>query len=300
MAKFLSGFIAILGRPNVGKSTLMNTFVGEKVAIVSANPQTTRNKIQGVLTQDNYQIVFIDTPGIHNPHNRLAEYMVKASYSALEEVEGVLLVLDAQTGIGRTDIFLLEHLQTRTKAPIIVAMNKIDAVQPERLLEQLALLKQYSYIHAVVPVSAITQEGVDELKTVLFALLPEGPKYFPDDMMTDQPERVLCAEFIREKAIQRMHDEIPHGIGVEIEQIRTREEGNIMDIHATIVCERETHKGMIIGKRGAMIRAIGESARMDLEKLLDMHINLQLWVKVREDWRNSNAVLRDLGYYDAE
>lgn len=289
---FRSGFITIVGRPNVGKSTLMNALVGEKVAIVSNRPQTTRNRIMGVMTRPECQMVFLDTPGIHNPRTRLGEYMMQSVRDAMDGMDGVLVLVDA-TQVGEHDRAIVKDMAEK-KVPKILALNKIDMLPKEKLLGLIASFADASY-DAIVPISARTGDGLEELVAALTAKLPEGPKYFPDDMMTDQPERLICAEMIREKALLHLRDEVPHGIGVEM-MAMTKESDDFMEIHATIYCEREAHKGIIIGKRGSMLQVIGSEARKDIEQLLGMHVNLKLWVKVRPDWRNRMDDLRNLGY----
>ncbi len=289
---FHSGFITIVGRPNVGKSTLMNAMVGEKVAIVSNRPQTTRNRIMGVMTQPDWQIVFLDTPGIHQPRTRLGEYMMQSVHDAMDGSDGVLVLVDA-TQIGEQDRKIVKEMAQK-KLPKVLALNKIDLLEPEKLLSIIASFAEEGY-DAIIPISAKTGDGLAELTSQLVKGLPEGPKYFPDDMITDQPERQICAEMIREKALLHLRDEVPHGIGVEM-MAMNKENDHFMEIHATIYCEREAHKGIIIGKHGAMLQQIGSEARMDIEQLLGMHVNLKLWVKVRPDWRNRADDLRTLGY----
>lgn len=289
---FHSGFITIVGRPNVGKSTLMNAMVGEKVAIVSNRPQTTRNRIMGVMTQPDWQIVFLDTPGIHQPRTRLGEYMMQSVHDAMDGSDGVLVLVDA-TQIGEQDRKIVKEMAQK-KLPKVLALNKIDLLEPEKLLAIIASFAEEGY-DAIIPISAKTGDGLEALTSQLVKGLPEGPKYFPDDMITDQPERQICAEMIREKALLHLRDEVPHGIGVEM-MAMNKENDHFMEIHATIYCEREAHKGIIIGKHGAMLQQIGSEARMDIEQLLGMHVNLKLWVKVRPDWRNRADDLRTLGY----
>ena len=289
---FHSGFVTIVGRPNVGKSTLMNAMVGEKVAIVSDRPQTTRNRIMGVVTKADWQIVFLDTPGIHHPRTRLGDSMMQSVHDAMDGMDGLLVLVDA-TQVGEQDRKIVTDMALR-KVPKVLALNKIDLVHKEKLLALIASFADAGY-DAIIPISARTGDGMEELQKALVASLPEGPKYFPDDMMTDQPERLICAELIREKALLHLRDEVPHGIGVEM-MAMNKENDDFMEIHATIYCERDAHKGIIIGKRGSMLQTIGTEARMDIEKLLGMHINLKLWVKVRPDWRNNMADLRNLGY----
>lgn len=291
-SKFRSGFVAILGRPNVGKSSLMNRFVGEKVAIISNHPQTTRNKLLGVATGPDWQIVFVDTPGLHKPRTKLGEFMMKTANDAREGVDAVLCVLDGQH-IGAGDMAVMEDIR-HMNCPRFLAVNKIDIVPEEKLFPQLAQLNDCGF-DQIVSTSARTGENVDVLLKLLIDAMPEGPKYFPDDMITDQPERVMCAEIIREKALQNLRDEVPHGIGVEMMQIKKASD-NLTEIVADIYCERASHKSIIIGKHGAMLQKIGSEARADIERLLGTKVMLKLWVKVREDWRNRASDLRTLGY----
>ena len=292
--KFHSGFVAILGRPNVGKSSIMNRIVGEKVAIVSNHPQTTRNKLLGVATGDDWQIVFVDTPGLHKPRTKLGEYMMKSANDAREGVDAVLAVVDGQK-IAGGDKAVLSDIQNMN-CPRFLAVNKIDIVPPEKLMPQLAELNEFHF-DQIVSVSARTGENIDLLTQKLIEAMPEGPKYFPDDMITDQPERIMCAEIIREKALNNLRDEIPHGVGVEMLQIK-KVSNTLTEIHANVYCEKESHKSIIIGKQGSMLRTIGTQARIDIERLLGTKVMLKLWVKVREDWRNRAGDLRALGYED--
>ena len=292
--KFRSGFVAILGRPNVGKSSIMNRIVGEKVAIVSNHPQTTRNKLLGVSTGPDWQIVFVDTPGLHKPRTKLGEYMMKSASDAREGVDAVLAVVDGQR-IGGGDRAVLSDIQSMN-CPRFLAVNKIDIVPPEKLMPQLAELNEFHF-DQIFSVSARTGENIDLLTQKLIEAMPEGPKYFPDDMITDQPERVMCAEIIREKALNNLRDEIPHGVGVEMLQIKKLSD-NLTEIHANVYCEKESHKSIIIGKQGAMLGRIGSQARVDIERLLGTKVMLKLWVKVRLDWRNRAGDLRTLGYED--
>ena len=287
-----SGFGAILGRPNVGKSSIMNRFVGEKVAIVSQKAQTTRSRILGVSTRENTQIVFVDTPGIHKPRTKLGEYMVKAADDAREGVDAVLVVVDGEH-IGPQDAEIMKSVQSMN-CPRFLAVNKIDIVPPEKLMPQLAALNAEGF-QSVVSVSARTGENVDVLYKLIAESMPEGPMYFPEDMITDQPERVMCAEIIREKALYHLRDEIPHGVGVEMLSIKKLSD-HLTEIHANIYCERAAHKSIIIGKQGAMLGTIGSEARRDIEKLLGTKVILKLWVKVRENWRNRAEDLENLGY----
>ena len=292
--QFLSGFAAIVGRPNVGKSTMMNAMVGEKVAIVSSRPQTTRNRIMGVATAPDHQIVFLDTPGLHKPRTKLGEYMVKSVEGAMDGID-VLLVLVDVSDVGPQDRAIVEEMAAR-KVKKILVLNKTDIVDEAKLMATIQSFSAEKY-DAIVPISARTGKNMEELRRLIVSFLPQGPKYFPDDMMTDQPERVICAEIIREKALLHLREEVPHGVGVEMMRIQKLSE-NMTEIHATIYCERASHKGIIIGKQGAMLRTIGAEARRDIENLLGTRVNLQLWVKVREDWRNRMDDLRTLGYED--
>ena len=289
---FHSGFVTIVGRPNVGKSSLMNALVGEKIAIVSSRPQTTRSRMMGVLTKPGFQIVFLDTPGIHDPRTRLGEYMMRSVREAMDGMDSVMMMLDV-THITDNDLKVAGEILQK-KVPAVLALNKIDLVRPDEVLAATAKAAEIGYTE-IVPVSAKNGEGLGELTACLEKHLPVGPQYFPDDMITDQPERVLCAEIIREKALRNLRDEVPHGIGVEIMKIEELREG-LTEINATVYCERDAHKGIIIGKHGAMLQTIGSEARTDIERLLDTHVNLKLWVKVRPDWRNNVSDLRNLGY----
>ncbi len=290
--EFHSGFATIVGRPNVGKSTLLNTLIGEKVAIVSSRPQTTRNRVMGVMGGENSQIVFVDTPGIHRPRTKLGEFMVKSIEEAMEGIDALLVLVDV-TAIGPHDRSIVEEMSHKKVYKMLV-LNKIDMREPQDLLAIIDSFKDAGY-DAILPVSARTGDGVEELKKQLTAHLPVGPQYFPDDMLTDQPERDICAELIREKALRNLRDEVPHGVGVEMMAMK-KENDHFMEIDATIYCERDSHKGIIIGKKGAMLQKIGGEARADIEKLLGMHVNLQLWVKVRPGWRDSMEDLKTLGY----
>ncbi len=298
--EYKSGFVTLIGRSNVGKSTLVNAMVGEKVAIVSDRPQTTRNQIRGVLHRPDYQIVFIDTPGLHRPHNRLGQFMVRSAGAALEDVDVVLAVMDASVPVGGGDRAVMDRLATLKRTPVILVLNKIDLVPKTSLLKTMDLFREYEFITEIVPISARTFEGVDLLEQLIAAHLTPGPRYFPEEMYTDQPERVIVAEIIREKALSLLRDEIPHGIGVEVVQMKKREGSDLVDIHADIIVERENHKGIVVGKRGDMLKKIGTRARADMETLLGSPINLQLWVKARDNWRDSANVLRDLGYDDRQ
>ncbi len=291
---YRSGFISIIGSPNVGKSTLLNRLVGQKVSIVSNRAQTTRNRIMGVVTRPGYQMVFLDTPGVTTPRNRLGEYMVKVAYDALNEVEAILFLVDGKRGIGPKDESLLDKL-SQAKAPVIVGLNKTDLCSLAEVEAAEARLGQASFIRRVCRLCAQDGTGVEALLGVLSAYLTEGPQYFPEDMVTDQPERVICGEIIREKALMLLREEVPHGLGVGLDKIETRPDG-VQDIWATIYCERPGHKGIIIGKGGATLKQIGTEARKDMEWLLGSRVNLKLWVKVKEDWRNNPNFLGELGY----
>ncbi len=289
-----SGFVAILGRPNVGKSSLLNLFVGEKVAIVSPKPQTTRSRLLGVAGGEGWQVVFVDTPGIMTPRNRLGQYMVKAASDAKEGVDAVLCVCDASY-IGDKDREIMRSV-CAMKCPRFLAVNKTDLTTREQLFPRLATLDGFDF-DQVVPVSAKTGEGVDTLLSLIRDAMPEGPKYFPDDMVTDQPERVMCGEIIREKCLLHLGEEVPHGIGVEMQKIEKLSD-RLTEIHAAVYVERASHKSILIGRQGSMLRTIGTEAREDIERLMGTKINLQLWVKVRENWRNRPDDLRTLGYFD--
>ncbi|HSQ34303.1 MAG TPA: GTPase Era [Peptostreptococcaceae bacterium] len=294
---FKSGFASIVGRPNVGKSTLMNSMIGEKIAIMSDKPQTTRNTIQAVYTDKDSQIVFLDTPGIHKPKNRLGEYMVKAASEAFRNVDVVIFVVDESKTIGPGDRRIIEDLRN-VKSPVILVINKIDKLEKEELLVLMEKYHKENLFTDIVPISAIKEKNIDTLLKVIRKFIQEGPKYFPDHMITDQPERVLIAELIREKVLHFVHDEVPHGVAVDIEQIKSREEKDIIDVNAIIYCERDSHKGIIIGKNGRKLKGIGKSSREDIERLLGSKVNLQVWVKVKENWRNLQNSISNFGYTD--
>ena len=294
---FKSGFVSIVGRPNVGKSTLMNNVVGEKIAIMSDKPQTTRNTIQAVYTDEECQIVFLDTPGIHKPKNKLGEFMVKSATDAFKNVDLVLFVVDDSKKIGPGDRKIIEDLRG-IKTPVILVLNKIDKLEESELFELMQLYSNEDLFKAIVPISAFKGRNVNELLKVIGNYLQEGPKYFPDYMITDQPERVLVSELIREKVLHYLNDEVPHGVAVEVERMKSRQDKDIVDISAVIYCERDSHKGIIIGKNGRKLKGIGKSAREDMELLLGSKINLQLWVKVKENWRNLQNYITDFGYND--
>ena len=297
--EFKSGFVTLIGRPNVGKSTLMNQLIGMKIAITSNKPQTTRNRIQTVYTSEKGQIIFLDTPGIHKAKNKLGEYMVSVAERTLGEVDVVLWLVEPTTFIGAGERHIAEQL-SNLKTPIILVINKIDTVKKEEILTFIDTYKDICNFSEIVPVSALKGENTDNLVDAIFKYLKVGPQFYDEDTVTDQPERQIVSELIREKVLRRMDDEIPHGIAVAIDQMKTRRHGHITDIDATIVCERDSHKGMIIGKQGAMIKAIGSDARVEIENLLDTKVNLQLWVKVKKDWRDSDFLMKNYGYNKKE
>lgn len=294
-----SGFVTIIGRPNVGKSTLMNHLIGQKIAIMSDKPQTTRNRIQTILTNDLGQIVFIDTPGIHVPMTKLGEFMNTSAETTLNEVDAVLWLIEPDKKIGKGDRYIIERL-ARVETPVFLVINKMDTIAKNELLEVIATYKdQYSF-KDIIPISALKGENTDILLDRIFDVLEEGPMYFPEDMVTDQPERQICAELIREKVLLNMEQEIPHGVAVVIDQMKERENQAIIDIDATIVCEKDSHKGMVIGKQGAMLKKIGSMARRDMENLLGSKVNLKIWVRVKKDWRDSDYLLKNYGYTNKE
>lgn len=292
---FKSGFVSIVGRPNVGKSTLMNSVVGEKIAIMSDKPQTTRNTIQAVYTDKECQMVFLDTPGIHKPKNKLGEFMVKSATDAFKNVDVVLYVVDESKKIGPGDRMIIENLRV-IKTPKILVLNKIDMLSEEELFDLMKMYDAENMFDEIVPISALKGKNTDRLLKVIERYLEEGPQYFPEYMITDQPERVLVSELIREKVLHYVHDEIPHGVAVEIERMKKRPDKDIIDISAVIYCERDSHKGIIIGKNGRKLKGIGKSAREEIELLLGSQINLQVWVKVKENWRNLQSFINNFGY----
>ncbi|WP_290459441.1 GTPase Era [Romboutsia ilealis] len=292
---FKSGFVSIVGRPNVGKSTLMNNVVGEKIAIMSDKPQTTRNTIQAVYTDEEAQVVFLDTPGIHKPKNKLGEFMVKSATDAFKNVDLVLFVVDESKKIGPGDRKIIDDLKN-VKTPVVLVLNKIDQLNEEELFDLMKMYNAEGVFEQIVPISALKGRNINELLKVIKKHLEEGPQYFPDYMITDQPERVLVSELIREKVLHYVHDEVPHGVAVEIERMKSRKDKEIVDISAVIYCERDSHKGIIIGKNGRKLKGIGKSARSDIELLLGSQANLQLWVKVKENWRNLQNYVSNFGY----
>ena len=292
---FKSGFVTLIGRPNVGKSTLMNQLIGQKIAITSNKPQTTRNRIQTVLTTEEGQIVFVDTPGIHKAKNKLGEYMVNVAERALNEVDVVLWLVEPSTFIGAGEKHIIEQLK-RVKTPVILVINKIDMVKREEVLLFIdAYRKEYDFAE-IVPVSARNGDNTDELVKVILKYLPYGPQFYDEDTVTEQPQRQIVAEMIREKALRTLDEEIPHGIAVTIDRMKERTDGKIVDIDATIICERDSHKGIIIGKQGAMLKKIGSAARYEIENMLEQKVNLKVWVKVKKDWRDSDYLIKNFGY----
>lgn len=290
-----SGFVTLIGRPNVGKSTLMNRLIGQKIAITSKKPQTTRNRIQTVYTGEEGQIVFVDTPGIHKAKNKLGEYMVRVAERTLNEVDAVLWLVEPSTFIGAGERHIAEQLK-QVNTPVILIINKIDMVKREEILKFIDAYRKLHDFDEIIPVSALRGENADTVIKVIFKYLPYGPMFYAEDTITDQPERQIVSELIREKALHALDEEIPHGIAVSIERMKYRKDGGIVDIDATIVCERDSHKGIIIGKGGSMLKKIGSNARFEIERLLEVKVNLQLWVKVKKDWRDSDMLMKNFGY----
>lgn len=293
--KFKSGFVTIIGRTNVGKSTLMNQLIGQKIAIMSNKPQTTRNRIQTVVTTEKGQIIFIDTPGIHKPKHRLGEYMNKTAENTFREVDVVLWLIEPDKKIGKGDEYILNQLQ-KVRTPVVLVINKIDILPREEVLEVIQAYKDVYNFAEIIPVSALNGENTDSVIETLYNYLEEGPQYFADDTITDQPERQLVSELIREKALHLLDQEIPHGIAVVIDQMKSRNNKDMIDIDATIVCEKDSHKGIIIGKQGSMLKKIGSNAREDIEGLLGSKVNLQIWVKVKSNWRDSDFLMKNYGF----
>lgn len=291
---FKSGFVAIVGRPNVGKSTLLNTIAGQKIAIVSNKPQTTRTAIKGIINRENAQIIFTDTPGIHKPQNKLGEKMAETIDDAVEGVDLILYLVEAtDKGIGLANEFILNKIKEQ-KAKAVLVINKVDSVKKENILELIKLYSEEHNFEAIIPISARENDGVEILLNKIIEILPEGPAYYDTEEWTDQTERQIIEETIREKALKLLDDEIPHGIAVEVITMKKREKKNLYDIEATIYCEKKTHKGIIIGKEGSVLKQIGERAREDIEEMLDSKVNLQLWVKVKEGWRDNNTKLKQV------
>lgn len=294
---FKSGFVALIGRTNVGKSTLMNRIIGQKIAITSKKPQTTRNKIQTVYTCDEGQIVFLDTPGIHKAKNKLGEYMVNVAEKTLKEVDLIMWLVEPDTFIGAGEQHIAEQLKD-IGVPVILVINKTDTVKQDDVLKFIDAYRKIFDFDEIIPASALRGNNVDTVVEQIFKYLPQGPMYYDEDTVTDQPMRQIVAELIREKALHALDEEIPHGIAVTIEKMKKRHHKDIYDIEATIICERDSHKGIIIGKKGSMLKKIGTNARYEIEQQLDMKVNLQLWVKVRKDWRDSELLMKNYGYVE--
>ena len=292
---FKSGFVTLIGRPNVGKSTLMNYLIGQKIAITSNKPQTTRNRIQTVLTTDEGQIVFVDTPGIHKAKNKLGNYMVKVAESTFSDVDVILWLVEPSNFIGAGERHIAEILE-KVNAPVILIINKTDTVEKDKILEFIDTYRKLFQFAEIIPCSALRHQNTDDIIPSIFKYLPYGPQFYDEDTITDQPMRQIVAEIIREKALYALNEEIPHGIAVVIDQMKDRPNGKIVDIDATIICERDSHKGIIIGKQGAMLKKIGSNARYELEQMLEQKVNLKLWVKVKKDWRDSDFLVKNFGY----
>jgi len=291
---FKSGFVSIIGRPNVGKSTLLNKLAGEKIAIMSDKPQTTRNAIKAIVTGNDYQLVFIDTPGIHKPKHKLGEYMVKSATGSVGEVDAVIFIVDASDkSTGGGDQFILEKLRN-IKIPVLLILNKIDTIKKEELFKVISRMKDLYKFDSIIPVSAIQGDGLEIITEELRKIIPEGPKFFPEDMITDQPERVIVAEIIREKALHLLQEEVPHGIAVEVISMKERLDKDIVDIQANIYCDKESHKPIVIGSKGLMLKEIGKRARLDIEDFLASKVFLELWVKVKKDWKDNESMLKTL------
>lgn len=294
---YKSGFVTLIGRPNVGKSTLMNYLIGQKIAITSNKPQTTRNRIQTVLTTEEGQVVFVDTPGIHKAKNKLGEYMVNVAERTLNEVDVVMWLVEPTTFIGAGEQHIASQLK-KVQTPVVLVINKIDSVMPEEVLASISAYKDLYEFAEIVPVSARNGNNTDELLKVIMKYLPYGPQFYDEDTVTDQPERQIVAEIIREKALHSLNEEIPHGIAVAIDQMKMR--NKVMHIDATIICERDSHKGIIIGKQGNMLKKIGSTARFEIERMMECKVNLKLWVKVKKDWRDSEFLMKNFGYREEE
>lgn len=296
---FKSGFVAIIGRPNVGKSTLMNHLIGQKIAITSKKPQTTRNKIQTVYTCEDGQIIFLDTPGIHKAKNKLGEYMVNVAEQTLKDVDVILWLVEPTTYIGAGEKHIAEQLQ-KTSLPVILVINKVDTVKKEDILQVIDNYRKLYDFAEIIPASALRGQDTKDIVNSLFKYMPYGPMFYDEDTVTDQPQRQIVAEIIREKALHALDEEIPHGIAVTIEKMRERKGQHIVDIEATIICERDSHKGIIIGKQGSMLKKIGSNARFEIEKMLEERVNLKIWVKVKKDWRDSDTLMKNFGYNKKE
>jgi GTPase len=296
---FKSGFISIIGRPNVGKSTFLNRVIGQKIAIMSDKPQTTRNKVQGVLTESDAQLIFIDTPGIHKPKHKLGDFMMKVAQNTLKEVDLVLFMVNAEEGFGRGEEFIIEKFQA-IKTPVFLIINKIDKIHPDELLPIIETYKEKYPFKEIVPISALEGNNVERLLEQIKAYLPEGPQFYPADQVTDHPERFIISELIREKALHLTREEIPHSLAVVIDKIERQGNKDIIHVMATVIVERDSQKGIIIGKKGGMLKEIGQRARADIENLLGSKVFLELWVKVQKDWRNKMSQLRDFGFNEDE
>jgi len=296
---YKSGFISIIGRPNVGKSTFLNRVIGQKIAIMSDKPQTTRNKVQGVLTTDDAQYIFIDTPGIHKPKHKLGDFMMKVAQNTLKEVDLILFMVNAEEGFGRGEEFILEKFQT-VNTPIFLVINKIDQIHPDKLLTIIESYKDKYDFSEIIPISALEGNNVEQLLAQIKNYIPEGPQYYPADQVTDHPERFIVSELIREKALHLTREEIPHSLAVLIDKMERKKDKDIVHIMATIIVERDSQKGIVIGKQGKMLKEIGQRARVDIENLLGTKVFLELWVKVQKDWRNKMSNLRDFGFKEDE
>lgn len=292
--EFLSGFVSIIGRPNVGKSTLLNRLVGEKIAIISDKPQTTRNNVLGILNGDHMQLVFTDTPGVHVPKTKLGEYMMKSADESVRDVDAILFLVEPVNSVGRTEAQIIEKLKKLKHVPVILVINKIDQIKRENLLSIISKYAEQYPFDAVVPISALRNDGVETVRSELMKHVKPGPQYYPTDMITDQPERQMVAEIIREKLLRLLDKEVPHGIAIEVTSMKPGEK--VTEIQATIYCEKASHKGIIIGKGGDMLKKVGQYAREDIEKLLGHKVFLELWVKVQDDWRNKQSLIRNFGY----
>lgn len=291
---FKSGFVSIVGRPNVGKSTLMNLMMGQKLAIVSSKPQTTRKNMQTILTTNDYQMIFVDTPGIHKPKHKLGEYMVSSAKDSFKDVDLILFLTTTEDGLERGDAQIIESLKN-AKAPVFLVLNKTDESTPEKVAETLQKYSEEMPFAEIIPISALKSRNTDTLVDLMVKYMPEGPKYYPEEMITDVQERFIVSEIVREKALRNLNQEVPHGIAVEVIQMKQNDKG-MYNIEVDLICEKASHKGIIIGKNGQTLKRIGERARMDIEKMLDAKVNLKIWVKVRKEWRDSTLFLNELGY----
>ncbi|MEJ7540640.1 GTPase Era [Staphylococcus intermedius] len=298
MSEYKSGFVTIIGRPNVGKSTFVNRVIGHKIAIMSDKAQTTRNKIQGVMTQSDAQIVFLDTPGIHKPKHKLGDYMMKVAKNTLSEIDAVMFMVNVNEEIGRGDEYIMEMLKT-VKTPVFLVLNKIDLVHPDALMPRIEQYQSYMDFAEIIPISALEGHNVDHFINVLKSYLPEGPQYYPDGQISDHPEQFVVSELIREKILQTTSEEIPHAIGVNVERM-TQESEDRVHIEAVIYVERDSQKGIVIGKGGKKLKEVGKRARMDIEHLLGSKVYLDLWVKVQKDWRNKSSFIKQMGYVEDE